>query len=205
MYILAESNCRVFNAQIHIMYSFKSYFVCWMYKMCVNGHFVWIYILFFILTSCTSGSKRDKRRFYWMAVSTMRVKLNEWTLYALKIDMFLLNLKATLSPNCQLISVNQYVCLSVIQCMNAWGRGMTTWASCQIRKLAGPVRAPGMAGTFSPPPRVSDPYIHHGTCVTRVPWCMPGSLINGFLWSRRRRKTFLAFPAHAQPTILCIW
>ena len=29
--------------------------------------------------------------------------------------------------------------------------------------------APGMSGTFSPPPRVSDPDMHHGTCVTNVP------------------------------------
>ena len=46
--------------------------------------------------------------------------------------------------------------------------------------------APGMPVTFSPPPRVSDPDIHHGTCVTHVPWCMPGSLTSGFFWSRRR-------------------
>ena len=42
----------------------------------------------------------------------------------------------------------------------------------------------GMPGTFSPQPRVSDPNMHHSTCVTHVPWCMPGSLTNGFLWSR---------------------
>ena len=29
--------------------------------------------------------------------------------------------------------------------------------------------APGMLGTFSPPPWVSDPDMHHGTCVTHVP------------------------------------
>ena len=29
--------------------------------------------------------------------------------------------------------------------------------------------APGMPGTFSPPPLVSDPDLHHGTCVTHVP------------------------------------
>ena len=28
-------------------------------------------------------------------------------------------------------------------------------------------------------PLVSDPGMHHGTCVTRVPWCMSGSLILG--------------------------
>ena len=48
--------------------------------------------------------------------------------------------------------------------------------------------APGMPGTFSPPMRVSDPDMHHSTCVTHVPWCMPGSLTCGFLWSRRRGK-----------------
>ena len=48
--------------------------------------------------------------------------------------------------------------------------------------------APGMPGTFSPPPRVSYPDLHHGTCVKHVPWCMPGSLTSGFLWSRWRGK-----------------
>ena len=48
--------------------------------------------------------------------------------------------------------------------------------------------APGMPGTFSPPTRVSDPNMHHGTCATHVPWCMPGSLISGFLWSQWRGK-----------------
>ena len=37
-----------------------------------------------------------------------------------------------------------------------------------------------MPGTFSSPTRVSDPDMHHGTCATHVPWCMPGSLTNGF-------------------------
>ena len=78
------------------------------------------------------------------------------------------------------------------------------WASYQIREVAG-AHAPGMLGTFSPPPLVSDPDMHHGTCVTHVPWCMPGSLTSRFLLSRRRGKTFPAFPAHAQPAILRIW
>ena len=45
-----------------------------------------------------------------------------------------------------------------------------------------------MPGTFSPSPRVSDPDMHPGTCVTHVPWCMSGSLTSGFLWSRVRGK-----------------
>ena len=39
------------------------------------------------------------------------------------------------------------------------------------------VPAPGMPGTFSPLPRISDPRRHHGTCVT-----------SGFLWSQWRGK-----------------
>ena len=46
------------------------------------------------------------------------------------------------------------------------------------------VHAPGMPGTFSRhrlqrKPLVSDPGMHHGTCVTHVPWCMSGSLTRG--------------------------
>ena len=48
--------------------------------------------------------------------------------------------------------------------------------------------APGMPGTFSPPPWVSDPDMHHGTCATHVPWCMPGSLTCDFIWSWWREK-----------------
>ena len=55
------------------------------------------------------------------------------------------------------------------------------WASYQIRKIAGCACA-GNAGNVSPririqrKPRVSDPGMHHGTCVTHVPWCMSGLL-----------------------------
>ena len=62
--------------------------------------------------------------------------------------------------------------------------------------------APGMPGTFSPPPRVSDLDMHHGTCVMHVPWGMPRSPT--ILCSRWRGEKFLAFPAHAQPAILRI-
>ena len=41
---------------------------------------------------------------------------------------------------------------------------------------------------FPPPPRASDSNMHHGTCLTHVPWCMPGSLTSSFIWSRWRGK-----------------
>ena len=44
-------------------------------------------------------------------------------------------------------------------------------------------------GRFTPPSQVRDPDMHHGTCVTHVPWCIPGSLTStSFLLSRWRGK-----------------
>ena len=65
-----------------------------------------------------------------------------------------------------------------------------SWASNGLftRYKMRAAHAPGMPGTFYPPPRVRYPDMHHGTCVTHVPWCMPGSLTSSFLWSRWRRK-----------------
>ena len=48
-------------------------------------------------------------------------------------------------------------------------------------------------GPLQRKPLVSDPGMHHGTCVTHVPWCMSGSL------TRAGGKTFPAFPAQAHP------
>ena len=61
------------------------------------------------------------------------------------------------------------------------------WASYQIRKSAGCACA-WNAGNVFPAPQVSDPDMHHGTCVTHVPWCIPESLTSGFLWNRWRGK-----------------
>ena len=66
-----------------------------------------------------------------------------------------------------------------MQISRAW-----PWASYQIRKIAGCACA-GNAGNVFPcrrfqrKPLVSDPGMHHGTCVTHVPWCMSGSLTCG--------------------------
>ena len=59
-----------------------------------------------------------------------------------------------------------------------------SWASYQIRKIVGCARA-GNVGNVYPATRFqrkslfSDPDMHHGTCVTHVPWCMSGSLTHG--------------------------
>ena len=81
---------------------------------------------------------------------------------------------------------------------------LTPWASYQIRKIAG-CACTGNAGNVLPAirlqwkPPVSDHGMHHGTCGTHVPWCMSGSLTGAV------GEAFPAFPAHAQPAILCIW
>ena len=61
------------------------------------------------------------------------------------------------------------------------------WAFARYVKLR-VGHAPGMPGTFSPPLRVSDPDMHHGTCVTHVPRCTLGSLTSGLVWIRWRGK-----------------
>ena len=66
------------------------------------------------------------------------------------------------------------------------GKGQL-WASYQMRKIAGCACA-GNAGNVFPTPPVSDPNMHHGTCMTHVPWCMLGSLTSSFLWSWWRGK-----------------
>ena len=61
--------------------------------------------------------------------------------------------------------------------------GPQPWASYQIHEIAGCACA-GNAGNVFPAtdfrkPPVSYPGMHHGTCVTHVPWCMSGSLTRG--------------------------
>ena len=80
----------------------------------------------------------------------------------------------------------------------------TSWASYQIRKIAGCACA-GNAGNVFPcrrfqiKPLVSDPGMHHGTCVTHVPWCMSGSLTCG------DRENVPGIPGACAPAILRIW
>ena len=78
------------------------------------------------------------------------------------------------------------------------------WASYQIREIAGCACA-GNAGNVFPcrrfqrKPLVSDPGMHHGTCVTHVPWCMSGSLTCG------DRENVPGIPGACAPAILRIW
>ena len=82
--------------------------------------------------------------------------------------------------------------------------GIVSWASYQIRKIAGCACA-GNAGNVFPRRRfqrkllVSDPGMHHGTCVTHVPWCMSGSLTCG------DGENVPGIPGACAPAILRIW
>ena len=79
-----------------------------------------------------------------------------------------------------------------------------TWASYQIRKIAC-WACVGNAGNVFPRRQfqrkllVSDPGMHHGTCVTHVPWCMSGSLTCG------DGEIVPGIPGACAPAILRIW
>ena len=81
---------------------------------------------------------------------------------------------------------------------------LVEWASCQIRKIAGCACA-GDAGNVFPrrrcqsKPLVSDPGMHHGTCVTHVPLCMSGLLTCG------DGKNVPSIPGACAPAVLRIW
>ena len=78
------------------------------------------------------------------------------------------------------------------------------WASHQIRKIMGCACA-GNAGNVFPTrrlqrkPLVSDPGMHHGTCVTHVPRCMSGLL------TCDSGENVPGIPGACAPAILRIW
>ena len=79
-----------------------------------------------------------------------------------------------------------------------------SWASCQIRKIAGCAFA-GNAGNVFPhhwlqrKTLVSDPGMHHGTCVTHVPWCMSESPVTD------GGENVPGIPGACAPAIFRIW
>ena len=82
-----------------------------------------------------------------------------------------------------------YSCMPLIQRRLNWTSfEVRTWISNHIHGLLiryaklRVAHAPGMPERFprhrlQRKPQVSDPGMHHVTCVTHVPWCMSGSLI----------------------------
>ena len=82
--------------------------------------------------------------------------------------------------------------------------GDPKWTSYQIRKIVG-CACTGNARNVFPCRRlqrkllVSDPGMHHGTCVTHVSWCMSGSL------TRDGGENVPGIPGACTPAILPIW
>ena len=98
----------------------------------------------------------------------------------------------------------QYTLIWQVKWWWTWVLTIVVWASYQIRKIAGCACA-GNAGNVFPRRRfqrkllVSDPGMHHGTCVTHVPWCMTGSLTCG------DGENVPGIPGACAPAILRIW
>ena len=127
-------------------------------------------------------------------------------------DVFLSSLNNNLRRGPKLLNVGNIKAWGNLKTALCSGRkcpeGLTNinspWASYQIRKIAGCACA-GNAGNVSPrrrfhrKPLVSDPGMHHGTCVTHVPWCMAGSLTCG------DGESVPGIPGACAPAILRIW
>ena len=90
--------------------------------------------------------------------------------------------------NFRLRSIEVYVCLCLPAPLfqltkRSYKYFDSQWASYQISKIEDRA-CTGNAGNcprdrLQRKPLVSDPGMHHGTCVTHVPWCMSGSLTRG--------------------------
>ena len=100
------------------------------------------------------------------------------------------------------ITCHSTICTSVY---SSWLQSKCPqWASYQIRKIAGCACA-GNAGNgfprrgFQRKLLVSDPGMHHDTCVTHVPWCMPWSPTCG------NGENVPGIPGACAPAILRIW
>ena len=114
-----------------------------------------------------------------------------WILYNEISALFFVNRFAVvtaygfLMKSCDLVTRNLCSCLAWTELILRWSipeeYGYGPLARYVDLRVA---HAPVMPGTFSPPPRVSDSNMPHGTCVTHVLWCMSGSLTSGFLWCR---------------------
>ena len=97
--------------------------------------------------------------------------------------------------------------------------GTTEEGNCHYLLRCPTVRSGNCAGNagnvfprrrFQRIPLVSDPGMHHGTCVTHVPWCMSGSLAcsergKRSRHSRRMRTRNFAYLARGSCMFLQLW
>ena len=119
---------------------------------------------------------------YWLHCCRVQVPIfNTIPLGVMRLDRFHLEINLDLNFPLELFTLPESIPITVSK------REVPVhfpWASYQIRKIAGCACA-GNAGNVFPrrrfqrKPIVSDPGMHHGTCVTHVPWCMSGSLTCG--------------------------
>ena len=128
--------------------------------------------------------------YYWQRCTQVRTEIVHYTIRIVYIHFDLVIRTTTKLMRYIEVTVFNRKVVQNMECHKRPGksnRGSTLnskWATdeyCQwfrIQGLHGPLaryvklrvaHAPGMPGTFSPPPRVSDPGMYHGTCVTHVP------------------------------------
>ena len=69
------------------------------------------------------------------------------------------------------------VVIPAVMLSTVWHGPLASYAKLRV------AHAPEMLGTFPRHRGYGDPDMHHGMCVTHVPWYMPESLTSGFPWS----------------------
>ena len=123
-----------------------------------------------------------------------------WCMYIIT-RVFLIALCSSLDSFQVSLSAVIYLC-----CLNTLNFDFSymSWASYQICKIAGCACAGNAGGVFPTrrlqrEPLVSDPDMHHGTCVTHVPWCMSESLTCG------GGENVPGIPGACAPAVLRIW
>ena len=108
-----------------------------------------------------------KSSYLWIGHGIVSKLLKTWTIYGTRTSETII-----------MMSVGR----SILGLPQRHNGPLTRFAKLRV------AHAPGMPRMFSPPPRVSNSNMHHGTCVTHVPRCIPGSLTSVSLWRRRRGK-----------------
>ena len=118
----------------------------------------------------------------------MRRKIHKWHFCSVKLNFCLL---------CFVLwQLSYHLLVDYVTDRSVFFR-VAPWASYQIRKIAG-AHAPGMPETFSPPPRVNDRDMLHGTCGHARAVMHAGIANPRFPLKAVMGKTFPAFPAQAQ-------
>ena len=127
-------------------------------------HFFWAAVKMFLQMTCRRYASQIWLQTYYTSLISSH---NSSRLFTCKLGIYI---TSWIRRNLWALYI---VCHSYF-----WHRSFAWYGNLRV------AHTPEMPETFFPPPRVSDPDMHHNSCVTHTPWCMRVSLTSGFFWSR---------------------